>query len=86
MRTLAVYGEEDGTWLAHAHSDFLASTNGNVHVCSQRERNIAESIIKAAGRDAIENLTVGSDCYDARDDAAQRVLENNRKTVQACDL
>lgn len=55
---------------------------------------MADHIVKAAVRTAVDNMNVGGDFYDELDaevqtlldDAAQRAQDNNRKTVQARDL
>jgi histone H3/H4 len=55
---------------------------------------MADVIVKAAVKDAVEDLNVGADFYDELDaavhdlldDATQRAEQNNRKTVQARDL
>lgn len=55
---------------------------------------MADIIVKTAVRNAVDNLNVGSDFYDALDDevqeilvdAARRAQENDRKTVSARDL
>lgn len=55
---------------------------------------MADLIVKAAVKDALEGKNVSADFYDALDeevealveDAADRAEANNRKTVQARDL
>jgi histone H3/H4 len=55
---------------------------------------MADLIVKAAVKDAIEDQNVASDFYDALDaeiqdllnDAKRRAQDNGRKTVQARDL
>lgn len=55
---------------------------------------MADLIVKAAVRNALEEMNVSSDFYDAidaevqalLDDAERRAKENGRKTVQVRDL
>jgi histone H3/H4 len=55
---------------------------------------MADIIVKAAVRDAVDGLNVGSDFYDELDaevqdlldDAERRAQDNGRKTVKARDL
>ena len=55
---------------------------------------MADLIVKAAVKDALDDMNVASDFYDALDeevrdlldDAAQRAKDNDRKTVQPRDL
>jgi histone H3/H4 len=55
---------------------------------------MTDLIVKAAVRNAVDGLNVGSDFYDELDDEVQDLLDdaerraqdNNRKTVQARDL
>jgi histone H3/H4 len=55
---------------------------------------MADLIVKAAVKDALDEMNVASDFYDALDDevrellddAARRADENDRKTVQPRDL
>ncbi|WP_273837472.1 DUF1931 domain-containing protein [Halococcus sp. PRR34] len=55
---------------------------------------MADTIVKAAVKDALDDKNVSADFYDALDsevqdllaDAAQRAQDNDRKTVQARDL
>lgn len=55
---------------------------------------MADLIVKAAVKDALNEMNVASDFYDALDeevealldDAARRAQENDRKTVQPRDL
>ncbi|WP_254536382.1 DUF1931 domain-containing protein [Halomarina litorea] len=55
---------------------------------------MADLIVKAAVKDALDDMNVASDFYDALDDevrdllddAARRAKENDRKTVQPRDL
>ncbi|MFC6837356.1 DUF1931 domain-containing protein [Halomarina ordinaria] len=55
---------------------------------------MADLIVKAAVKDALNDMNVASDFYDALDsevqelleDAARRASENDRKTVQPRDL
>ncbi|MFD1513933.1 MULTISPECIES: DUF1931 domain-containing protein [Halomarina] len=55
---------------------------------------MADLIVKAAVKDALDEMNVASDFYDALDeevqelldDAARRASENDRKTVQPRDL
>lgn len=55
---------------------------------------MADLIVKAAVKDALNEMNVASDFYDALDeevqdlldDAARRAGENDRKTVQPRDL
>ncbi|WP_435197542.1 DUF1931 domain-containing protein [Natronomonas sp. EA1] len=55
---------------------------------------MADLIVKAAVKDALDNMNVASDFYEALDeevaelleDAARRASENDRKTVQPRDL
>ena len=55
---------------------------------------MADLIVKAAVKDALDDMNVASDFYDALDgevqelldDAARRADENDRKTVQPRDL
>ena len=55
---------------------------------------MADLIVKAAVKDALDDMNVASDFYDALDeevrdlldDAARRAEENDRKTVQPRDL
>jgi histone H3/H4 len=55
---------------------------------------MADLIVKAAVKDALNDMNVASDFYDALDDevqeliddAARRAKENDRKTAQARDL
>lgn len=55
---------------------------------------MADLIVKAAVKDALNDMNVASDFYDALDeevqdlldDAARRAGENDRKTVQPRDL
>ena len=55
---------------------------------------MADLIVKAAVKDALDDMNVASDFYDALDgevsdlleDAARRARENDRKTVQPRDL
>lgn len=58
------------------------------------QRCMADLIVKAAVKDALNDMNVASDFYDALDgeveelldDAARRASDNDRKTVQARDL
>ena len=55
---------------------------------------MADLIVKAAVKEALDDMNVSSDFYDALDaeveelldDAARRASENDRKTVQPRDL
>jgi histone H3/H4 len=55
---------------------------------------MADLIVKAAVKDALDEMNVASDFYDALDeevaelleDAARRASDNDRKTVQPRDL
>ena len=55
---------------------------------------MADLIVKAAVKEALDDMNVASDFYDALDveveelleDAARRAEENDRKTVQPRDL
>jgi len=55
---------------------------------------MADLIVKAAVKDALDDMNVASDFYDALDeevrdlldDASRRAQENDRKTVQPRDL
>ncbi|WP_181692160.1 DUF1931 domain-containing protein [Natronomonas sp. LN261] len=55
---------------------------------------MADLIVKAAVKEALDDMNVASDFYDALDeeveglleDAARRADENDRKTVQPRDL
>ena len=55
---------------------------------------MADLIVKAAVKEALDDMNVSSDFYDALDeevdelleDAAERAEANDRKTVQARDL
>ena len=55
---------------------------------------MADLIVKAAVKDALDDMNVASDFYDALDreveelleDAANRAQSNDRKTVQPRDL
>jgi histone H3/H4 len=55
---------------------------------------MADLIVKAAVKEALDEMNVSSDFYDALDgeveelldDAARRAEENDRKTVQPRDL
>jgi histone H3/H4 len=55
---------------------------------------MADLIVKAAVKEALDDMNVASDFYDALDDevaelledAARRAQENDRKTVQPRDL
>ncbi|WP_330630860.1 DUF1931 domain-containing protein [Halocatena halophila] len=55
---------------------------------------MADLIVKAAVKDALNEMNVASDFYDALDgevqelleDASRRAKENDRKTVQPRDL
>ena len=55
---------------------------------------MADLIVKAAVKDALDDMNVASDFYDALDEevqelldkAARRADENDRKTVQPRDL
>ena len=55
---------------------------------------MADLIVKAAVKEALDDMNVASDFYDALDgevaelleDAARRASENDRKTVQPRDL
>ena len=55
---------------------------------------MADLIVKAAVKEALDDMNVASDVYDALDDevaelledAARRAEENDRKTVQPRDL
>jgi len=55
---------------------------------------MADLIVKAAVKEALDEMNVASDFYDALDDdvaellddAARRAQENDRKTVQPRDL
>jgi histone H3/H4 len=55
---------------------------------------MADLIVKAAVKEALDDMNVSSDFYDALDaevgelldDAARRAGENDRKTVQPRDL
>jgi histone H3/H4 len=55
---------------------------------------MANTIVKAAVRDELDDMNVSSDFYDALDsdirdllaDAAQRAQDNDRKTVSPRDL
>lgn len=55
---------------------------------------MADLIVKAAVKDALDDKNVSGDLYDALDkevdellaDAAERAEKNGRKTVQPCDL
>lgn len=57
-------------------------------------RNMADLIVKAAVKEALDDMNVSSDFYDALDeevaelleDAARRAETADRKTVQARDL
>ena len=61
---------------------------GKINVC------MADLIVKAAVKEALDDMNVASDFYDALDDeveellddAARRAEENDRKTVQPRDL
>ena len=64
------------------------------HTVGDGYTSMADLIVKAAVKDAIENRNVSADFYDALDDEVQNLLEdaarradaNGRKTVQARDL
>ena len=58
------------------------------------ETGMANTIVKAAVKEHLDQMNVSSDFYDALDDevsdlledAAQRAEDNDRRTVQARDL
>ena len=59
-----------------------------------RGGSVANLINKSAVKEELDGMNVAADLYDELDaevgklleDAAQRAEENDRKTVQACDL
>ena len=68
--------------------------NHHTEAYCQKTESMTDLSVKAAVRDATDDLNVGGDCYDALNedvqdlltDAARRAKANGRNTVQARDL
>ena len=68
--------------------------NGNLDQNGSERASVANTIVKAAVKDELNEMNVSADFYDALDEevsdlleeAARRASDNDRKTVQPRDL